>query len=125
MAIYKNREVSVQPTSTASAPKTAVVQYQDGSYETVTLGQIKFTKAEKDALVKNYPSEYDGVDVVDDNDLTAVRAGVAPSSDPVFKQQAEEQAKRKQAEDISRKQADEAQKQANKTQPQSGKDSVK
>lgn len=92
MAIYKNREVSViAPTRRVNPPSTIQIQYADGTYETVTTSQVKFTEDEKKALLKNFPSEFDDVTVVSEDDLKAVRVGVAPTSDPDRKAQAENQ----------------------------------
>lgn len=111
MAIYKNREVSiVGPTYMASTPKTIVIQYPDGSHESVTLSQVHFSKQEKEALVKAYPSEYDGVSVISEDDLKAVRAGVAPSTDPSYREQAEMEARQKKAQEENQKQVDAAKK---------------
>lgn len=90
MAIYKNREVSVVgPNSQANTPESINVQYKDGSHENVKLSDVKFTKDEKDNLRKNNPSKYDTVATIEDNDLEAVRVGVAPASDPTYKEQAD------------------------------------
>ena len=94
MAIYKNREVSViSPVSHVQPPSTIVVRYIDGSHETVSLGQVRFTEDEKKSLVKTYPSQFDNVEVVSDEDLKAVRLGVTPPSDPDLKRQAEDKAR--------------------------------
>lgn len=111
MAIYKNREVSiVGPTYMASAPKTIVIKYNDGTNETVTLSQVHFTQAEKDTLVKAFPSEYDGVTVASEDDLKAVRVGVAPSSDPSYREQAEADKAAKEAQEQNQKQIEAARK---------------
>lgn len=113
MAIYNNREVTVvAPTRTAAAPANIVVQYKDGSHETVSTGRVYFTKEEKDNLVKSFPSDYDNVNVASEDDLKAVRLGVAPSSDPSIKQQAEANIRREKAEEETRKQVDAARKEA-------------
>lgn len=105
MAIYKNREVFiVGPNVQANTPETIGVSYRDGTHENVSVAQVKFTKEEKDALLKAHPSKYDSVDVVSDEDLKAVRIGVAPSFDEAAKEQAFEEA-------LRQKQAQEAQKQ--------------
>lgn len=101
MAIYKNREVTVMgPTHRLNPPSTVVIQYRDGSYETVSMGQVQFSKEEKDALIKAFPSEYDGVAVISEDDLKAVRAGVAPASDPSYRQQAEGEVRTEEAHKI-------------------------
>lgn len=101
MAIYKNREVTVMgPTRRVNPPSTIVVQYQDGTHETVPMGQVKFSKEEKDALIKAFPSEYDSVDVASEDDIKAVRVGVAPASDPSYRQQAEGEVRTEEAHKI-------------------------
>lgn len=92
MAIYNNREVSILgPTYMQSLPETVRVGHQDGSQETVAVSQVKFTEDEKKNLVKSYPSRFESVNTVSDDDLKAVRAGVAPSYDPDRKAQADTQ----------------------------------
>lgn len=101
MAIYKNREVSViAPTRRVNPPSTIQIQYADSTYETVSTSQVKFTEDEKKALLKNFPSEFDGVVTVSEDDIKAVRAGVAPASDPDRKIQAEGEVKSEEARKI-------------------------
>lgn len=115
MAIYKNREVSViAPTSRPNPPQTIVVQYQDGSHETVTIGQVYFTDEEKKNLVKGNPGAFDDVNTIDDDDLKAVRVGVAPSTDPSYKEQAKTEATSDEAAKIHQKMVDEASKDVKK-----------
>jgi hypothetical protein len=88
--MYKNREVTVMGLARrVNPPSTIVVQYQDGSHETVSLSQVQFTNAEKTALVKANPSDYAGVNTISEDDLKAVRSGVSPSSDSDRKVKAE------------------------------------
>ena len=82
MAIYKNREVYiVAPTAMSTTPETLTVRYRDGSQENVPTAGIRFTQDEKTNLIKVYPSKFDNVDVITEDDVTAVRVGVAPSYD--------------------------------------------
>jgi len=98
MAIYKNREVSiVSPTRRLNPPSTIQIQYADGTYETVTTSQVRFTENEKKALIKSYPSEFDGVTTVSEDDVKAVRLGVAPASDPDRKAQAQAEVRTEEA----------------------------
>ena len=90
MAIYKNREVSViGPNSQINTPTSINIRYLDGSHENVSLSLVKFTEDEKKSLQKSYPSQFDDVDTVKDEDLKAVRIGVAPSFDTSAKEAAE------------------------------------
>lgn len=95
MAIYKNREVSIiGPNVQASTPTTITIRYVDGTHENVSLGLVKFTEDEKKWLLKNYPSRYDDVPTIKDDDVKAVRIGVAPSFDQSAKDAAETEAQR-------------------------------
>jgi hypothetical protein len=98
----------------ASTVESITIQYKDGSYESVKLGAVKFTEDEKKALVKSYPSKYDGVTTITDEDVKAVRVGVAPSYDPSYKEQAELKAKSELQQQENQKRVDEAKKQADK-----------
>ena len=90
MAIYNNREVTVMtPVHRPNPPQMIQIRYQDGTFETVSIGKLQFSKDEKNALVKAFPSDYDNVTVASEDDLKAVRVGVAPASDPSYRQQAE------------------------------------
>ncbi len=96
MAIYNNREVTViGPNSMANTPETINVQHKDGTNENVSIGRVRFTEDEKKALLKAHPSKFDNVETVKDEDLKAVRLGVAPSYDPSIKEAAETEALRK------------------------------
>lgn len=113
MAIYKNREVTiVGPNPQLNNPDSITVAYKDGTHENVKLADVSFTKEEKDLLVKTYPSRYDTVAVIKDEDLQAVRVGIAPPSDPEVLEQARIQAMRKQQQELHQKQMDEASKKA-------------
>lgn len=115
MAIYKNREVSViSPNYQFRTPDVVTVMYMDGSHENVPFGQVKYTQAEKDSLVKNNPSIFDNVEVVKDEDVKAVRLGVTPPSDPEFKQMAEDKARREKMEEETRKNMEAAKAEAEK-----------
>lgn len=105
MAIYKNREVTVVgPNPQANTPTSINIQYQDGSHENVGLSQVKFTEDEKKALIKNHPSKFDNVDTVKDEDLKAVRVGVAPTYDTSAKEAAETEAFRKKQLEVGKEQ---------------------
>lgn len=115
MAIYKNREVQVVgPSSQANSPVTINVSYPNGSHENVKLSEVRFTEDEKKLLVKNYPSRYDNVDVITEEDLTSVRVGVAPSFDTTEKERAVALAKHEKQTEISNKRAEELKAQAKK-----------
>lgn len=123
MAIYKNREVTVVgPNPQASEPTSINIRYVDGTHENVALSQVKFTEDEKKTLLKNYPSRYDNVDTIKDDDLKAVRIGVAPSFDTHAKAAAEAEVRRQKqvqaAADQNKKLLDEANKKLSQTQPQ-------
>lgn len=95
MAIYKNREVTViGPNPQASEPTSINIRYVDGTHENVSLGLVKFTEDEKKALLKRYPSRFDNIETIKDDDIKAVRIGVAPSFDQSAKQAAETEALR-------------------------------
>lgn len=109
MAIYKNREVAViAPMHTAQPPRTIIVQYKDGSHENVSVGQVKFSEDEKKALIKNYPSEFDSVETVTEDDLKAVRLGVTPPSDPEYQRIAEAQVRSEKAQEANKNIIDKA-----------------
>lgn len=116
MALYNNREVSVKgPTAMQALPETVRIAYGDGSEETVPVGRVQFTEEEKKNLIKSFPSRFENVSTIKDEDVNAVRAGVAPPSDPTYKEQAELKARQeKQAEEL-KKQQDAAQKNAEKS----------
>lgn len=115
MAIYKNREVQVVgPSSQANTPTTINVSYSNGSHENVRLGEVRFTADEKKALQKSYPSQYDNVAVVTDDDLTSVRVGVAPSFDPTEKDRARTMAQHDKQVELSNKRAEDLKAQAKK-----------
>src|SRR3569833_2950158 len=108
MAIYKNREVSiVGPNSMANTPETINIQYKDGTHENVKLSDVKFTEDEKKSLQKRHPSQYDSVDTVSDDDVKAVRVGIAPPSDPTVKEQARAKALHEKQVALANKQRDE------------------
>ncbi len=116
MAVYKNREVNlVSPAHQINrTPELVTVAYADGTHENVPFGQVKYTKAEKDQLVKNYPSTYESVTVIDDEDLKAVRLGVTPPSDPEMKAMAEEKARREKMQEETQKNVEKAKAEADK-----------
>lgn len=115
MAIYKNREVSVVgPNSMANSPDTITIQYRDGTHENVSLGQVRFTEDEKKVLQKGYPSVYDSVETIKQEDLEAVRIGVTPPSDPSFKEAAERQVLQEKQQELIRKNQELAKKEAEK-----------
>jgi len=89
MAIYKNREVGIiGPAPLATVRPSMKIRYLDGLQDDVSLSQIRFTQEEKNSLLKQYPSQFDDIEVVSDEDVKAVRVGVAPSFDPSVKEQA-------------------------------------
>lgn len=113
MAIYKNREVYIiAPVHTANPPRTVTVQYKDGTHENVSLGLVKFTEDEKKSLIKNYPSDYNDVETVSEEDLKAVRLGATPPSDPDFQRQAEEKVRAEKAAEENQKNIEKAKKDA-------------
>lgn len=116
MAIYKNREVSVVSSNPQHirTPDLLTISYKDGTNENVPYNQIQFTKEEKDALVKAYPSRYDSVNVISDEDLKAVRLGATPPSDPSFRDQAESQARTQRLQEENAKNMEKARKEVDK-----------
>lgn len=113
MAIYKNREVTVVgPNPQLNNPDSITIEYKDGTHENVKLADVSFTKAEKDSLVKLYPSRYDNVNVITDEDVKAVRVGVAPPSDQAVAERAHFEALRKKQIEAGQKANDEAAKKA-------------
>lgn len=115
MAIYKNREVTViGPMPMASTVESITVSYQDGTHESVRLDQVKFTDQEKKDLVKAFPSKYDNVNTISDEDLKAVRLGIAPPSDPERKEQADAQVRQERMVEENQKLVDQAKSDAEK-----------
>lgn len=115
MAIYNNREVTfLAPVRTSHQAETVTVVYTDGSHENVPVSRVKFTDSEKKQLLKDYPSQYDTVQTVPDEDVKAVRIGVAPSSDPSYKEQAELQARQEKQAEENKKRVDAAKAEATK-----------
>jgi hypothetical protein len=113
MAIYNNREVYIiGPTAMSTTPEQLTVRYKDGSQENVPTSKIKFTEDEKTNLIKIYPSKFDGVATVTQDDITAVRVGVAPAYDPDYKITAENQARAKLQQEETQKRTDQARKEA-------------
>jgi len=113
MAIYKNREVYIiAPTAMATTPETLTVMYRDGTQENVPTSGIRFTQDEKTNLIKTYPSKFDSVDTVTEDDITAVRVGVAPSFDPDYKTKADTEARAKLQQEEGQKRSDQARKEA-------------
>lgn len=116
MAIYKNREVGLVSTFVPSNTNVdlVAVMYTNGMRDNVPLNQVAFTDEEKKALIKDNPSRFENVKIASKEDLDAVRIGVTPPSDPVYKEQAEARVQRdeqvkKQAE-LQKKAEDEAKK---------------
>lgn len=114
MAIYKNREVTVVNPNKFQVPATITIQYKDGSHEVVSIGQVQFTKEEKDSLVKSNPSDFQDVSVVSDDDVKAVRLGVTPPSDPSLKEAAQRQAQNEKQREETEKRMKAAKDQAEK-----------
>lgn len=66
MAIYNGREVSFQaPVRDSHQSPAITVRYADGSLENVQLSKVQFTEVEKKQLIKDYPSQYEGVTVIE------------------------------------------------------------
>jgi len=115
MAIYNNREVSVLgPNNMANSPETINVEHLNGSKENVAVSSVYFTKEERDALVKRHPGKYDSVKIVSPDDVEAVRAGVAPSYDPSYKEAAEAKVRSDKQHELAQKNADAAKAEAEK-----------
>lgn len=94
MAIYNNREVYVLgPTPMSTTPEVITVRYKDGSQENVPLMNVKFTEDERRLLLKTYPSKFDLVTVVTEDDLKAVRQGLAPEEKPEVKSEVKPEVK--------------------------------
>lgn len=115
MAIYKNREVTVVgPNNTASSPETVNVTYKDGTHENVSVSLVRFTEDEKRDLIKRYPSRYNDVSTVSQEDLDAVRVGVTPPSDPSFKEMAQRRVQEQKQKELTDKNVEVAKKEADK-----------
>lgn len=116
MAIYRNREVTVVAPNPQyiRSPESLTVSYKDGTNENVPFNQVQFTQEEKDALIKAYPSRYDNVSVISDEDLKAVRLGITPPSSPELQDQAEGQARQERQQEETRKNLEKAKKDAEK-----------
>lgn len=115
MAIYKNREVTfLAPVRASHQVESVTIVYKDGTHENVPLPQVKFTEDEKKYLLKNYPSKFDDVSTISDEDVKAVRLGVAPPSDPTYKEQAEAQVLAQKQQEENTKQIEAAKAQAAK-----------
>lgn len=118
MAIYHNREVSViGPNNMANSPETINVKHINGSHENVPVSSVYFTKEEKDTLVKKHPSKYDDVKVASNDDIEAVRTGVAPSFDPSYAEAAKAKVHSDKQAELNRKNIESARKQAEESQP--------
>lgn len=118
MAIYHNREVSViGPNNMANSPETINVKHINGSHENVPVSSVYFTKEEKDTLVKKHPSKYDDVKVASNDDIEAVRTGVAPSFDPSYIEAAKAKVHSDKQAELNRKNIESARKQAEESQP--------
>ena len=115
MAIYNNREVSIIGlNSMANSPETINVQHLNGAVENVPVSAIHFTKPEQDILMKRHPGKFDSVNVASDTDVEAVRAGVAPSYDPSYKEAAEAKVRADKQAELSKKLSDAAKSLADK-----------
>lgn len=115
MAIYNNREVTfLAPVRASHQAESVTVIYTDGTHENVPVGQVRFTEAEKKQLLKDYPSKFDDVQTISDDDVKAVRIGVAPSYDPGYRQQAEAEVLRQKQAEENKKQLDAAKAEAEK-----------
>lgn len=115
MAIYKNREVSVNGLTTqATTPQTVSIKYKDGTNEHVNISHVAYTKAEKEGLKKTYPNIFDSLPEATDEDVSAVKVGATPPSDPTLKEQAETKARHKKQQDMVNKANKDAQDNAEK-----------
>lgn len=115
MAIYNNREVTViGPNPQAASPRLISIEYKDGQHENVALGRVRFTEAEKKALVKQHPGSFDNVDTIKDEDLKAVRIGVPPSYDKDSQDQALVRAQHQKQQEMAKQQADKHKAEADK-----------
>lgn len=115
MAIYNNREVAVlAPVRTTHQAESVTVVYTDGTHENVPVSRIRFTEDEKKKLIKDYPSKFDDVQTISDDDVKAVRIGVAPSYDPSYREQAERQVMAQKQTEENQKRLDAAKAQAKK-----------
>ena len=116
MAIYKNREVYLVSTYVPSNTNVdlVAVSYTNGMRDNVPLNQVAFTDEEKKALVKDNPSRFESVKIASKEDVEAIRVGVTPPSDPVYKQEAEAkvqaEAQRKKLADLQKQAEDNAKK---------------
>ena len=116
MAIYNNREVSfLAPVRASHQVEHITIVYNDGTHENVPAGRVKFTESEKKQLVKDYPSQFEDIQTIPDDDIKAVRLGVAPSSDPSYRQQAEAQVLHQKQIEENQKQVDAAKAEAKKS----------
>lgn len=115
MAIYRNREVTfLAPVRTSHQSQSVTVVYKDNSHENVPLSSVKFTEDEKKALIKSYPSQFDDVATVTEDDLKAVRLGVAPPSDPAYAEMADTQVRHQKQVEENQKQVEAAKSDAEK-----------
>ena len=113
MAIYNNREVVVQgPTHMQSLPETLRITHQDNTQENVAIASVKLTEDEKKNLVKKYPSRFENSATATDEDIKAVRLGLAPPSDPTVKEQARLKAHAKKRDEEYQKQFEAVRKEA-------------
>lgn len=66
MAIYNGRPVSfIAPMRTSHEVEYVSIRYADGMHEAVPINSIQFTQAEKDQLIKNYPSRFQDAPVIE------------------------------------------------------------
>jgi len=91
MAIYNNREVSLQAGIRLEKkfPETILVTTKDGVTMSVKIGDVRFTPEEKKTIIESSPLS----DLKDASpeDINAVRLGIAPpSDDPDLKKKAED-----------------------------------
>lgn len=126
MAIYKNREVTfLAPVRASHQVENVTVVYKDNTHENVPLNQVKFTEDEKKNLIKTYPSKFDDVATISEDDLKAVRLGVAPASDPAYAELADTQVRHQKQVEENQKQVEAAKSDAEKRLNQQLKGSAK
>lgn len=80
MAIYKNREVQILDYGhQRTLADRVTVQNAAGALEEVSIGSLRFTKDEVTKLNQHSDLVYKDLPIVSEDDIKAVRVGVAPS----------------------------------------------
>lgn len=116
MAIYKNREVQViGPNPQLTTPETVSIRYAvAGTTEIVPFGAVRYTEQEKKDLIKQYPARFNDVETITDEDIKAVRLGVAPSFDTSAKEAAESKVQHQKQNEYTQKQNEKLEEEAKK-----------